>query len=149
MEDTRPPLLDPAALRQLMRRLEETGVDELEVVRGSSRLYLRREAGRRALTGTHGASTGRPGSVPGQPVPAPLTGVVYLRPSPTESPFVSIGDSVEAGQVVALVETMKLFNEVTAEFAGEVLSITVQEGALVEVGHPLMYLRPREGSEEI
>jgi acetyl-CoA carboxylase biotin carboxyl carrier protein len=57
---------------------------------------------------------------------------------------VAIGDPVEPGQVVALIETMKLFNEVTVDIAGEVISLPVAEGELVEAGQPLLFMRPRE-----
>lgn len=135
-------LLDPQTLRELFRQLEATDVDELEVVAGSSRLYLRREPGKR----TSVQSVPAPGTTPaGVPVVAPLTGVYYARPTPDQPPFVTPGAPIEAGQVVALIETMKLFNEVVAEIAGEVIDVAVHEGDLVEVGQPIMYLRPHTG----
>jgi biotin carboxyl carrier protein len=60
-----------------------------------------------------------------------------------------VGDAVEEGQVVALIETMKLFNEVIVDFSGEVLEVTATEGDLVEVGHPLMFIRAFDREEEL
>lgn len=137
-EDRPRSILDPAVLRRLFRHLEATDVDELEVTWGRSRLYLRREPGTRAATGVHTSAVAD--AVRGTPISAPLTGVYYSRSSPEQPPFVAEGDAVVPGQVVALIETMKLFNEVTADRAGEVLSIVVTDGDLVDIGQPLMYV---------
>jgi biotin carboxyl carrier protein len=134
-------LLDPETLRQLLRRLETTDVEELEVVLGSSRLYLRREPGKRAVLETE-PRAGATGEPPGVPVVAPLTGVYYSRPTPDQPIFAEQGMIVEAGQVVALIETMKLFNEVITEVSGEVVDILAHDGDLVESGKPIMYVRP-------
>jgi acetyl-CoA carboxylase biotin carboxyl carrier protein len=73
-----------------------------------------------------------------------VTGVFYLRPSPEEQNFVSVGDVIVVGQVVGLIETMKLFNEVTAEAAGQITSIQAHDGELVEAGQPLLYVTPSQ-----
>lgn len=138
-EDRRRSLLDPEVLRRLFRQLETTDIDELEVNVGDARLFLRREPGKRTLVQVPPAES----APAGIPVPAPLTGVFYARSSPDQAPFVEPGALVEAGQVVALIETMKLFNEVTVDVTGEVLSIAVRDGDLVETGQPLMYVQPR------
>jgi biotin carboxyl carrier protein len=59
----------------------------------------------------------------------------------TPAPFVTVGSQVAPGQVVALIETMKLFNEVISEIAGEVIDVPVSEGDLVEAGQPIIYVR--------
>jgi acetyl-CoA carboxylase biotin carboxyl carrier protein len=147
-EETRLSLLHADTLRQLLQQLEATDVDELEVVCGSSRLYLRREL--RKTPPTSNARRRELLSLPsGIPVLAPLTGVFYARPAPDQPPYAAAGEMIVPGQIVGLIETMKLFNEVTAEVAGEVLSVTVQEGDLVEAGQPLMYLKPPEGQEKM
>jgi acetyl-CoA carboxylase biotin carboxyl carrier protein len=135
-------LLDPDTIRQLLRRLEATDVEELEVVMGSSRLYLRRDPGKRAVlqVAAEGEVPGRSSS--GVPVIAPLTGVYYSRPTPDQPAFAEPGMTVEAGQVVALIETMKLFNEVITEVGGEIVDILAHDGDLVEAGKPIMYVRP-------
>jgi acetyl-CoA carboxylase biotin carboxyl carrier protein len=135
-------LLDPETLRQLLRRIELTDVEELEVVLGASRLYLRREPGKRAVLEVEPSSGGAPHTSPGVPVIAPLTGVYYSRPTPDQPIFAEPGMMVEAGQVVALIETMKLFNEVITEVSGEIVDILAHDGDLVESGKPIMYVRP-------
>jgi acetyl-CoA carboxylase biotin carboxyl carrier protein len=72
------------------------------------------------------------------PIIAPLTGVYYAAPSPAEPPFISVGDVVRAGQVVALIEAMKVFNEVQAEVAGRVTTIVASNGNVVQKGDVLL-----------
>jgi acetyl-CoA carboxylase biotin carboxyl carrier protein len=135
-------LLDPETIRHLLRRLEATDVEELEVVMGSSRLYLRREPGRRAVLDVEPPGASTAGASAGVPIVAPLTGVYYSRPTPDQPAFAEPGMIVEAGQVVALIETMKLFNEVITEVAGEIIDILAHDGDLIESGKPIMYVRP-------
>ena len=73
---------------------------------------------------------------------APLTGVFYSSSSPTADPFVKVGDLVQAGQVVCIVEAMKVFNEIKAEISGVVASIPAQNGQLVQKGEVLVRVKP-------
>ena len=75
------------------------------------------------------------------PVVSPMVGVWYRAPSPSEPNFVEIGDRVEVGQTIGLVEAMKVFNEIAAESGGFVAQIPAQTGQLVETGQPLLLLR--------
>jgi len=72
---------------------------------------------------------------------SPLTGVFYRRPAPQEPPFVEVGSHVEAGQVVALVEAMKVFNEIVSDVDGVVVEIKAKDGQLVNQGDTLMLLK--------
>lgn len=132
--------LDPEVLRRLIQGLEATDIDELEVVTDSSRLYLKREPGRQMVVRRREIPS-NPTVSEGVPVAAPLTGIFYSRPRPTEDAYVSPGAQVLQGQVVGLIETMKLYNEVTVEVSGEIVSIVASDGDLVEAGQPLMYVR--------
>lgn len=76
----------------------------------------------------------------GTPVASPMTGVYYGSSSPSAPPFVKEGDSVIAGQVVGLIEAMKVFNEITAPASGTVRNILVQNGQIVQPGDPLLYI---------
>ncbi len=76
----------------------------------------------------------------GIPISSPMTGIYYSASSPTSPPFVKVGDRVEAGQIIALIEAMKVFNEVTATMAGVVQSTPLENGALVNLGEPLLFL---------
>ncbi|MBI2864632.1 MAG: biotin carboxyl carrier domain-containing protein [Chloroflexi bacterium] len=75
-------------------------------------------------------------------VTSPLTGVFYLSPSPTSPPFVEAGDVIEEGQVVGMVEAMKVFNEIKAEWSGRVVRIFARSGELVQTGQALLELTP-------
>lgn len=77
-------------------------------------------------------------------ISSPLTGIFYRRPAPNEPPFVEVGTHVEAGQVVALVEAMKIFNEVFSDVSGVVVEICAQDGQLVNQGNTLMVIKRNE-----
>ena len=74
----------------------------------------------------------------GTPVVSPIVGVFYAAPGPEAEPFVKVGDRVEAGQVIGIVEAMKLMNEIQSDVSGIVTEICVQNGAGVEYGQPLI-----------
>lgn len=76
----------------------------------------------------------------GTPVTSPMVGTYYSAPSPGAKPFVNIGSTVSAGQVVCIIEAMKLMNEIEAEVSGKVTKICVQDGQAVEYGQVLMYI---------
>lgn len=75
-------------------------------------------------------------------VPSPMVGTFYRSPGPEESPFVSVGDRISAGQAVCIIEAMKLMNEIEAEVAGEIVEILVENAEPVEFGQTLMLVRP-------
>jgi biotin carboxyl carrier protein len=76
--------------------------------------------------------------IDGIPLPAPLTGVFYRASAPGAPPLAEVGDRVEAGAVVGLIETMKIFNEVLAERGGRIAAILAESGQLVHAGDALM-----------
>ena len=76
-------------------------------------------------------------------VASPMVGTFYRAPSPDTEPFVKVGDFVEKGSVVCIVEAMKLMNEIESEVAGEIVSIPVENGQPVEYGERLFAIRPR------
>ncbi|MGA2925841.1 MAG: acetyl-CoA carboxylase biotin carboxyl carrier protein [Solirubrobacteraceae bacterium] len=78
------------------------------------------------------------------PVLAPLVGTFYRSAQPGSKPFVEIGDSVEAGQTVCIVEAMKMMNEVVASESGKVVEVAAENGEWVEYEQVLMYLEPSE-----
>lgn len=75
---------------------------------------------------------------------APMTGVFYRAPSPDAPPYVEVGDFVEEGQIVCLIEAMKVFNEIPAERSGRVVEVCAESGQLVEQGAVLFRLEPEE-----
>jgi acetyl/propionyl-CoA carboxylase alpha subunit len=118
------------ALRTIVSKVEASDVRELEVRAGGLRIKLRRDQ----VADASGLHTIR----------CPLTGIWYDSPAPGAPPFVSIGDSLDVGTIVGLVETMKVFNEVVADAAGVVRNVFVKRGALITEQAPLMAIEPAE-----
>jgi acetyl-CoA carboxylase biotin carboxyl carrier protein len=75
-------------------------------------------------------------------IKSPIVGTFYAAPNPESGPFVKVGDTVQAGQTVCIIEAMKLMNEIEADITGEVARIMVENGQPVEYGEPLFALRP-------
>ena len=81
-----------------------------------------------------------PAVPPGVPVTSPMNGIFYGAPSPSAPPFVREGESVVSGQVVGLIEAMKVFNEITASTSGVISKIVAKQGQIVQPGDPLVYI---------
>ncbi|HEX2755842.1 MAG TPA: biotin/lipoyl-containing protein [Candidatus Limnocylindrales bacterium] len=89
------------------------------------------------------AQTGGRTEAPARPsVKAPLTGVWYSSPAPGSAPFVAVGREVAVGQVIGLIEAMKLFNEIKSDLAGRVVRVVPESGALVKAKQPLIEVEP-------
>jgi len=73
---------------------------------------------------------------------SPMVGTFFASPSPDAPPFVGVGDRVSLGQVLCIVEAMKLMNEIESEVAGEIVRIHVENGQPVEYGQPLFTIKP-------
>ena len=86
------------------------------------------------------APAAAPSAPKGKPITAPMVGTFYAAPSPDDAPFVKVGDNVATGQVVCIIEAMKLMNEIEAETSGKITEICVQNGESVEFGQVLMYV---------
>ena len=80
------------------------------------------------------------GELKGNVVKSPLVGTFYAAPAEDADPFVKVGDSVKEGQVLAIVEAMKLMNEIESDFTGTVIEILVENGQAVEYGQPLFVI---------
>ena len=76
----------------------------------------------------------------GTPITSPMVGTFYKAPSPDADPFVGVGSSIKAGDVVCIVEAMKMMNEIESEVSGKVVEICVEDGQPVEFGQVLMYV---------
>ena len=144
-------------LRSLVQLFREHGLDELAVEDDSFKLRLSR-----GRPEPDGAPAVRAGSAPREPQPAatlrpgkgrtvavraPLIGVFYRSAAPDAPPFVEIGDVVEEGQTVCIVEAMKVFNEIKAEWNGRVIAIPLEDGKLVQAGDPLVVLEFLDGEQ--
>jgi acetyl-CoA carboxylase biotin carboxyl carrier protein len=156
MTDAHDPIL--AAVDLLAPAFEGAGLDELELSVGDLHVRLARPwqqpiAGApSAPSGTAAASTATPTEslTPyGEPSPgmrfvsAPLTGIWYPSPSPGARPYVNEGDEVATGQVIGLIEAMKLFNEIKSDVSGRISRVLVENGTLVKRKQPLLEIDPR------
>lgn len=137
-----------ALVRGLLDDLAPTSITRLEMRHGDLRLALRRMPGvsAPAIVAQHAAAPAEESGPPAHwhAVTAPLTGIFYTRPTPDDDPYVQAGSHVEPDSVVGLIETMKMFNEVSADVSGIVREVLVENGALVESGQPLLYVEPGE-----
>jgi acetyl-CoA carboxylase biotin carboxyl carrier protein len=90
-----------------------------------------------------GESAGAAPAAPaGTVVKSPIVGTFYRSPDPNSRAFVNVGDHIKVGQVLCIIEAMKLMNEIEAELAGEVLAIHVENGQAIQYGDPLFTVRP-------
>jgi acetyl-CoA carboxylase biotin carboxyl carrier protein len=138
--------------------LERSELTELEVEAGGTGLVLRKAAALRPFGGADplgatpalavgpGAAAGTPanaGSEVAQPsVKAPLTGIFYGSPAPGSANYVQVGGEVAVGQVIGLIEAMKLFNEIKSDLAGRVVRVVAESGQLVKARQPLVEVDP-------
>ena len=96
-----------------------------------------------AGAGREPAAAGREPVVPATPsIKAPLTGIFYASPAPGSAPYVQVGGEVAVGQVIGLIEAMKLFNEIKSDLAGRVVRVLPESGALVKAKQPLIEVEP-------
>jgi len=157
-------------IKELLQIFIESGVAEMELQRGENRLRLRRAgvnfdmvapaaqvvpvlpvATAPVATASPSSTAPVPAAAPGKPpedssqilVKSPIVGTYYEAPSPDAPPFVRLGDSVEPGQVLCIIESMKLMNEIEAEVAGTIAAKLVENGRPVEYGEALFAIRPR------
>ena len=74
------------------------------------------------------------------PIVSNMIGMFYTRPAPSEEPFVKVGDEIKEGQVICIIETIKLVNKITSEISGKVAEICIEDGKPVEYGQVIMYV---------
>jgi acetyl-CoA carboxylase biotin carboxyl carrier protein len=137
-------------IRELIQLVVESGIAELELQRGEDRVRIRRTL--EAASAVPQATVVEPlPQSPAAPPPAsneyivksPIVGTYYESPKPGDPPFVKVGDSVEPGQVLCIIESMKLMNEIESEVAGIVVAKLMENGRPVEYGEALFTIRPR------
>ncbi len=134
-------------VEDIINVLAGSTIVELELTEGDTEIIIRRNPevvmSPVLQPGETGFAVGRaPREDSSQPVLSPITGVYYPSASPTSSPFVNIGDVIHAGQVVALVEAMKVFNEITAEISGRIVAIVATSGNVIQKGDVLLRVEP-------
>ena len=148
-------------IKELIQLVVESGIVELELERGEDRVRIRRtwEPKQEFVMQAPTAPVSAPGQVietaqpvtPAAPPPvenehivkSPIVGTYYESPKPGDAAFVKVGDAVEQGQVLCIIESMKLMNEIESEIAGTVVAKLVENGRPVEYGEALFSIRPR------
>jgi acetyl-CoA carboxylase biotin carboxyl carrier protein len=143
---------DPDAIRALAAVLNETGLTEIEIAEKDSRIRVVRAAPQTATAITPvavaPAAAAAAAAVAAEPdeashpgaVVSPMVGVAYLSPEPGAPPFITVGQSVTAGQTLLLIEAMKTFNQIRAPKAGTVARILIANSTPVEYGEVLLIL---------
>ena len=147
-------------LRQLIDLVQDTGIGELELNSNGRSVRIAATSGGTWVAA--GAPANRPAAAPApaapapaaetkpaaepasnhKPVTSPMVGTFYRSPAPDADPFVEVGDVVEVGQTVCIIEAMKLMNEIEAEVKGRVVRILVENAQPVEFGQKLFLLEP-------
>jgi acetyl-CoA carboxylase biotin carboxyl carrier protein len=151
-------------IKEILELFNSSGVAEMEVQRGENRVRLRRAAnevtqvvastpvspviGAAAPTPAVAAPTAATPPPPAAEentvlVKSPIVGTFYESPSPDAAPFVKVGDTVAPGQVLCIIESMKLMNEIEAEIGGTIVARLIENGRPVEYGEALFSVKPR------
>jgi acetyl-CoA carboxylase biotin carboxyl carrier protein len=132
--------MDLARIKELIELMAASGVSELEVKRGEESVRIVRPlapspqiAGRPVA-----APGGREGAPEGVPVRAPMAGTFYAAPEPGAEPFVQVGQSVRQGEVLCIIESMKMMNEIVADRSGVCVAVTARSGEPVSAGDTLL-----------
>jgi acetyl-CoA carboxylase biotin carboxyl carrier protein len=135
--------VDRDLIRALAALLHETGLSEIEYAVGDRRVRVARDAPQTAFTAPPPSSPPEartPARKTEGTVSSPMVGTAYLAPEPAAPPFVAVGDAVQAGQVLLLIEAMKVMNQIHAPKAGRVAQILIADGTPVEYGQALVVL---------
>ncbi len=140
-------------IEKLAQILADTGLTEISLEDGEQAITLRKDvvvaaAAPVVASPVASAPTAAPASAPvseapakkGTPITSPMVGTFYKSPSPDSDPFVTVGQSIAQGDVVCIVEAMKMMNEIESEISGKVVEICVEDGQPVEFGQVLMYV---------
>jgi acetyl-CoA carboxylase biotin carboxyl carrier protein len=146
--------MDVEKLKAIVELLAETDVTRLDWQNGDERLILRRGNPVQASSAVHVAPAAHPAVFAAPPPPppeepskltvitSPLVGTFFRSPSPEDPAFVEVGQVVQPGQVLCIVEAMKLMNQIKSEVAGRLVEILVKNGQAVEFDQPLFRVDP-------
>jgi len=144
--------MDLGKIKELINLMDEHGLVEIEIEREGLKIRIKKallEPGHADLVSQKVSSSQTP--TPGQTIvsppklveiKSPMIGIFYRASRPDAPPFVNVGDIVEPGKVICIIEAMKLMNEIKSEIKGKIIEILVSNGDPVEFGQPLFMLEP-------
>ena len=136
--------MDIRKIKKLIEMLQESDLTEIEVGQGEESVRITRVGSQNIIPNTPSVqqvavpqpiieSTEKVDeAVSGNLVRSPIVGTFYRKPGPDKDPFIRVGDSVEVGDVLCIIEAMKMMNEIKSEFSGKITSINVEDGQPVE-----------------
>lgn len=129
-------------VEQLISVMEQYHLNELDVEWDDIQVRLERAQASAAPSPDYLSSDYARAVVPtepaGEPLESPMGGMFYRGPSPSEPPYVQEGDQIQEGQIIGLIEAMKVFNEIPSPLTGTIVKIVTQNGSLVQAGQVLM-----------
>ncbi len=141
--------LETGYFKKLAQLLNENGLSELSLQDGDKKVTIKREGNvvkqtepiRQIIKEEENVEVDKQPQKPKRtPILSPMVGSFYSASSPSAPPFVSVGDTIAAGQVVCIIEAMKLMNEIEADVSGKIVQIGVENVQSVEYGQVLMYV---------
>ena len=151
--------MDIRKIKKLIELLEESGIAEIEIKEGEEAVRISRMPTGGTVLHALPQISAIPAAVPSQPAPsapaaeavpkarenehvvtAPMVGTFYASPTPGAKPFVEIGDEIKIGQVLCIIEAMKMMNQIEADRAGRITSVMARSGDPVEFGQPLFVI---------
>lgn len=136
--------MDIRKIKKLIEMLQESDLTEIEVGQGDESVRITRGVSQNIISNTPSVqqvavpqpiieSTEKvDDAVSGNLVRSPIVGTFYRKPGPDKDPFIRVGDTVEVGDVLCIIEAMKMMNEIKSEFSGKITSINVEDGQPVE-----------------
>ena len=142
--------MDIRKIKKLIEMLQESDLKEIEVSQGDESVRILRsglnETGANKViqqTEVYSAEPNikqkiEPKKIEGNIITSPIVGTFYRKPSPDKDPFIKVGDSVEQGDVLCIIEAMKMMNEIKSDYSGKIVSIDVEDGQPVEYGQHII-----------
>ena len=142
--------MDIRKIKKLIEMLQESDLKEIEVSQGDESVRILRsglnETGANKViqqTEVYSAEPNieqkiEPKKIEGNIITSPIVGTFYRKPSPDKDPFIKVGDSVEQGYVLCIIEAMKMMNEIKSDYSGKIVSIDVEDGQPVEYGQHII-----------
>lgn len=142
--------MDLRKVKKLIELLEESAISEIEIHEGEESVRIARHSSGAIQTVIQGPSSGHPVSLPqqqaaapvetGHVIKAPMVGTYYSSATPGTAPFVQVGQTVKEGDVLCIIEAMKIMNQIEADASGVISKVLVESGDPVEYGQPLFVI---------